>query len=263
MRRPAAGLQRPRADRLTALEREAPAWAPWFALWRAAEEMRAGAPAVRVSLAPVRGANAPLLDGAAVQVDVGWARTAIDRLCSAARVEWAGSPLTLLSTAMEQRPPDAPGAAAIGQFALVVLLARSADLAGRVPVHWTEGYCPVCGAWPIRAELRGVARARHLRCGRCGADWTAPALRCTYCGESRHDHLGALSVEGELDRRRVETCHSCHRYLKTFAALLPATPLDMLADDLETLPLDVVAGDRGFSRPDTPGYRVTVGFDAC
>ena len=39
--------------------------------------------------------------------------------------------------------------------------------------NWSEGYCPLCGAWPALAEVRGIERSRYLRCGRCGAEWEA------------------------------------------------------------------------------------------
>src|SRR5215216_539598 len=47
---------------------------------------------------------------------------------------------------------------------------------------WQRGYCPVCGAWPLLGELRGVELALHLRCSACGAGWRSRRILCTYCG---------------------------------------------------------------------------------
>src|SRR5919109_1385497 len=46
---------------------------------------------------------------------------------------------------------------------------------------WQRGYCPVCGAWPLLGELRGVAFAEYLRCSACGAGWRWRRLACPYC----------------------------------------------------------------------------------
>jgi FdhE protein len=35
----------------------------------------------------------------------------------------------------------------------------------QTPGTWPHGHCPICGAWPTLAEIRGLDGARHLRCG--------------------------------------------------------------------------------------------------
>ena len=63
-----------------------------------------------------------------------------------------------------------------------------------------EGYCPVCGAWPAFAEMRGIERSRYLRCGRCGGGWQAQCLSCSYCGMTDHEEL-IVSRAGEKRRK--------------------------------------------------------------
>lgn len=117
----------------------------------------------------------------------------------------------------------------------------------------SQGCCPVCGEWPAFAEVRGVERARHLRCGRCGAGWPMPVLACTYCGTRDHEQLGTLVAEDRKAAVAVETCRCCSGYLKSFT-LLQATPSeDVLAVDLESVAFDLVALERGFQRPAGPG----------
>jgi FdhE protein len=127
---------------------------------------------------------------------------------------------------------------------------------------WPHGYCPVCGAWAALAELRGLERARMLRCLRCGADWQAQWLACVFCGESDHRKLGSLSPEQGAETRRVDKCESCKAYLKT-ATTLSATPTwAVLLDDAETVDLDLAALDHGYHRPPGHGCNANVIVEA-
>jgi FdhE protein len=157
---------------------------------------------------------------------------------------------------------DAAGVVA-GMATLPLLRACGAHWADRIPPAWSEGYCPVCGAWPGLVEVRGLERARRLRCLRCAADWGAPWLRCPYCGTADHERLGSLvltrEAEGELPLRRaliatgVDTCGVCRGYLKTVTTLGPTPAADLGLLDLATVELDAAALARGGARPAGPG----------
>src|SRR3989475_7118346 len=70
----------------------------------------------------------------------------------------------------------------LGHMAVLPLLqACGRRLASELPATWWEGYCPLCGAWPVVAEYTGLGRKRQLRCGRCGTGWAIPLLRCVFC----------------------------------------------------------------------------------
>ena len=127
---------------------------------------------------------------------------------------------------------------------------------------WSQGYCPVCGAWPALAEARGVERSRHLRCGRCGAGWPMPVLSCTYCATTDHETLGTLVVDDRKSRFSVDVCHGCSGYLKSFTTL-QATPSDeILAVDLESVEFDLAAVELGFRRPLGPGAALSASLMA-
>src|SRR5207302_1296419 len=79
--------------------------------------------------------------------------------------------------------------------AVPLLQACARGLASQIPASWWEGYCPVCGAWPVVAEYTGLERKRQLRCGRCGTGWAIPLLRCVFCDEIEHDNLAYLTPE--------------------------------------------------------------------
>jgi FdhE protein len=142
--------------------------------------------------------------------------------------------------------------------ALPLLLNASKMLDSDASRTWQRGYCPVCGAWPSMAEMRGIQRERRMRCGCCGSDWLLPVLRCAFCDETDHQKLGVLLNEEGAQHIRVETCSTCRGYLKTLTTLgmLPFTTLAM--KDVSTIAYDLAAQDRGYARPPRPGFQVHV-----
>jgi FdhE protein len=161
---------------------------------------------------------------------------------------------TALRVGME---PQALGV--IAQLAAIPLLHACAQgWRERIPSAWTQGYCPICGAWPALAELRGLDRSRRLRCGRCASDWPVPVLQCAYCGENNHDQLGTLTLEDEPQTRRVEVCYTCKGYLKAFTTLRPMTLRAVAMTDLASVDLDLIAQERDYSRPSQYAHTLKV-----
>jgi FdhE protein len=113
---------------------------------------------------------------------------------------------------------------------------------------WNRGTCYVCGARPTFGELRENNLVRHLRCGRCGADWQFRRLQCLYCGNEDHRTLGFLYTEGRLEKNRVEVCEKCRGYLKVITTFSPTLPELLPVEDLSTLHLDYVAQGHGYIR---------------
>lgn len=282
MRGTQASLDQELAARLAALERRDQEWRPWLGLLREAfdalENEGWGDP---LALSPgstiARSSDgAPLLHGRELLVDVQRTRALVSRLAAAVQLDpyrpTEQDTLALLThsvrddrTAIEELAASAGVdghrldlIARLAAWPLLVTCGRA--LAGAVPADWAHGYCPVCGAWPLIAEQRGLERARRLRCGRCAADWPLAWLTCVYCGERDHGRLGSLVPDGELDARRIETCATCRGYLKSVSTLGALTPAELLLVDLETVELDVVAQERSWVRPPgsarTPEVRV-------
>jgi FdhE protein len=119
---------------------------------------------------------------------------------------------------------------------------------------WIEGYCPVCGAWPAFAEIRGIERSRYLRCGGCGSEWQAHCLFCPYCGMTDHKELASLVPEQSGSRSVIDACNRCMGYLKAFTTLQGSPPAKVLLDDLASVELDCAAAERGYKRPQGAGY---------
>ena len=118
---------------------------------------------------------------------------------------------------------------------------------------WQRGYCPVCGGWPLIAELRGVELAQYLRCAACGSSWRWPRLRCAYCGNDDYQSLATLTIEGE-QRFRIGVCNRCKGYLKVCNAFDPPPPELLALEDAVSVHLDVAAIERGYHRPGGSGF---------
>lgn len=129
--------------------------------------------------------------------------------------------------------------------------------------NWQEGYCPLCGAWPALAEIRGIERARYLRCGRCGDEWQIHCLQCPFCDVNDHEQLVSLIPQNGDSARSIEGCKRCSGYLKSFTTLQGADKLGVMVNDLASVDLDIAAVEQGYRRPPGPGYflGVSVGYN--
>jgi len=112
---------------------------------------------------------------------------------------------------------------------------------------WQQGYCPVCGDWPILGEFRGSDKIRHLRCGRCTSAWKFSRLTCLWCNNTEREEIGFL-FDPESETWRVDTCDHCKGYIKTKTTFEPLDGDMLLVQDLMTMVLDEVAGQEGYRR---------------
>lgn len=142
--------------------------------------------------------------------------------------------------------------------AIPFLLACGHRWTSSAAVRWTEGYCPICGAWPAFAEVRGIERSRHLRCARCGGAWQFHWLHCPYCGMRDHTQLASLVPESGGATRTIQACRRCLGYVKNFTTLQGAPAAKVLLEDLASVDLDVAAVEQGYRRADGPGYSLDV-----
>lgn len=269
-------LDAEQAQRLAEVRRAHPESEAWLALLEAAlDEALPGAgwddaAAERAPSLP-RPPNAPLLNGAQITVDGRRARGLVTRLAELASTNGTDlrrvDAVALLEAAVRQddehierlAPGAGPALRVVAQLAALPLLqACGRKLQSELPTAWWEGYCPVCGAWPTLAEFRGLERKRWLRCGRCATAWETAWLRCPFCDETDHQHLGYLAPEEGETTRKVEVCDNCKGYVKAEPTVRPLAWWGVLLDDADTVPLDVAALDRGYHRPERPGYALDV-----
>lgn len=282
MHRTPGSVRTDAAARLGELERRRPEWRTWLRLLseleRALRDPGWRMPLPDAALADIAaaGVNAPLLHQRRLKIDGGGAQRLLRRLASAASGSLgryrpsAETAVELVAAAVRQDSAGLDGLAAvagvdgaalgsIAHLAAVPLLHSCGRLlASQLPHFRTEGYCPVCAAWPILAERRGLDRSRQLRCGRCAVEWQIPWLCCVYCGERDHRRLGFLVPEDGGEVLKVEICHTCGGYLKSVATLQRIPAIELLLRDLDTVELDLVAVDRGYGRPEGAGFPLEI-----
>ena len=286
MPRTAGGLRTDTTSRLSQLQQQRPEWQAWIRLLAIAEQASqdddssiATNEADLTTGTSASGDDAPLLHRRSLHVD----HCEIHRLLGRLAAAVAGEPVEGGTSLHQYRPSEAealdlvwaalvqdndglqtlaeersldPGAlATVAHLAAYPLLQSCGrQLESGISPSWQHGYCPVCAAWPILAERRGLDRSRRLRCGRCSTQWEVPWLHCIYCGERNHEHLGTLEADEQGEVLKVETCATCKGYLKSIATLQGFPAFELLLQDLETVEFDLVALDRGFSRPRNPGF---------
>jgi len=279
------------ASRLDTLATAHPEWAPWLYVLR---EVATELSSAHWDANPPRTATAsdmaPLLAGAALRPDGRTLARLLDRLTGVARAQRLHAMAGGEAKHRETSPDEALAVflaavngdqATLDQCASRVGASREGfhTLANLLPMpylhacarrwaanparRWSQGYCPVCGAWPAVAEVLGVDRSRQLRCGRCGAGWAMPVLACTYCATTDHETLGTLVVDDRQSRFAVDVCRGCSGYLKSLTTL-QATPSDeIIATDLESVEFDLAAVERGFQRPPQAGVALRATLDVA
>jgi FdhE protein len=129
----------------------------------------------------------------------------------------------------------------------------AAEALDRALAGWTRGFCPACGSWPAVTEITPARRA--LRCSFCAFAWELSGVACIYCGEAG-ESLVVVAPENGPGDRRLELCQRCKSYAKTVdVAELSPFPLIAIAD-LETMELDLLAMQSGYSRPPLKEFRL-------
>ncbi len=267
------------------LQRHHPEWAPWLAIIGLVRGELANPQwdsAVPRCL-DGRPSKAPLLAQVKLNLPVSLLESMVKRLIQLA--SRSGSPTLSTLSALVDRPVDlatlfsaalqqdstalnklaasySVDAAAFEAVAALIplplLQACNRILEKSVTPDWIESYCPICGAWPAFAEVRGIERSRYLRCGRCGAGWQAHGLSCPYCAMTNHNELLTLVPENSPLNAVIDACKRCLGYVKTFTKLQGSDPANVILDDLASVELDIAAAEQGYKRPEGAGYMLNV-----
>jgi FdhE protein len=170
------------------------------------------------------------------------ARAALERLGRLSVVDLDGLAERLRAGA--PAPLDLPVALFVGAALQVVFTGLAAGLPAAA-VARVEDDCPVCGTPPACGQVLGDDKLRYLVCGLCATAWHRTRAQCAVCRSS--ETLSSLAVEGDTGPARAECCGGCQAYLKLlYVERGPA--LEPLCDDVATLALDLLVGERGFER---------------
>jgi FdhE protein len=174
------------------------------------------------------------------------AAAAISRLRGADQAARAGMVQSVLAYAI---PMEALAEHLIVAAALQVHFARLAtrlDAKSLVPVG--DGACPVCGGPPASSMVvgwQGAHGTRYCGCGLCGTLWNYVRIKCTLCASTAG--ISYQEIEGGPGTVKAETCKSCHGYVKVLQQHLDPA-VDVIADDVATLGLDLLVRETGFKR---------------
>jgi len=121
-----------------------------------------------------------------------------------------------------------------------------------------DGACPACGAAPMCSMVVGWSGAENTRfcaCSLCTTMWNYPRIKCVLCGST--EGIAYQEVAAAPAAVKVETCDSCHSYVKILHQHTNAS-LDPVADDVATLALDLLLRGseyrRGSVNPFLLGY---------
>ncbi len=110
------------------------------------------------------------------------------------------------------------------------------------------GLCPVCGSQPSVGIVRGGGNEqglRYLSCSLCSSQWHMVRLKCSSCEST--SGIDYHILEGSNGAVKIESCGDCHTYLKLL--YLGKDPqMEVMADDLATLPLDMLMNEAGMTR---------------
>ena len=116
--------------------------------------------------------------------------------------------------------------------------------------------CPCCGSRPTASVIEiapNQSSLRYLHCSLCSTQWHMVRVTCSAC-ESTKDiayySLNGKDADGPSTKiafARAEACDHCHSYLKIFNREKEPM-MDVLADDLATLTLDMLVDEAGYLR---------------
>ena len=176
--------------------------------------------------------------------------------------------------------------ASLGLCGVLAECGLGADVASSCIGPRDERHCKTCGGVPqlsyfAVASEDLAAGGRFLLCSRCHSTWSYARMTCPGCGEDSSSRLPIFNEEGNAsgergsvvrglegrlgDHRkestavfphiRIEACESCRGYLLNIDLLADPDAVPIV-DEIAALPLDLYAGERGFSKitPNLMGF---------
>ncbi len=125
-----------------------------------------------------------------------------------------------------------------------------------VPLIGSSTVCPCCGSRPVASVVEMAPNQhslRYLHCSLCSTQWHMVRVTCSACESTKE--IAYYSLNGvEADKpstkvafARAEACDNCHSYLKIFVREKEPM-MDVQADDLATLTLDMLVDEAGYLR---------------
>lgn len=114
--------------------------------------------------------------------------------------------------------------------------------------HREPVLCPVCGSHPAASVIRPDGTSNglgYLHCALCGTEWHVVRAKCSCCENNKG--IVYYRIEGKAVHVGAECCPACHSYLKVIHRKR-GPEVDPVADDLATLALDLLMGEKNFAK---------------
>ena len=112
-------------------------------------------------------------------------------------------------------------------------------------IYWEEGKCPVCNALPAISMLEEGDKRKYF-CSFCGTMGHFKRIGCTNC-QNEDPKLIDIIYASDDSKVRIDVCNNCKSYVKTID-MAKASFRDIEEADLISLPLDIIAQEKGFVR---------------
>jgi FdhE protein len=108
--------------------------------------------------------------------------------------------------------------------------------------------CPLCASRPQLSilETEGEGAKRLLLCSVCSTQWRFKRVCCPACGEEQFSKL-AYHTASDFPHLRVETCESCHKYIKCVDLTAHGLAVPVV-DEIAAIPLDIWAREQGYKK---------------
>ncbi len=151
-------------------------------------------------------------------------------------------------------PEDGPKVPFVGAALQVYFTRMAATLSPEdVGACDVATVCPCCGMRPTISMVRidpERQNYRYLVCSLCMTEWNLERVKCSSCEEEKGVGYLTIDTEGQKPADalvRAETCDECKTYLKIIVQEKDPNA-DALADDLNSLALDVLVDEKGYAR---------------
>ena len=124
----------------------------------------------------------------------------------------------------------------------------------QIPAHTPFGVCPCCGSQPVSTSVMLGGQKEQIRyatCSLCASQWHIVRVTCTHCEDTKK--VAYHSLEHSNGGIKAESCEHCQHYRKIFY-LDKDQFAEAFADDLASLPLDILMGEAQFYRANNNPY---------
>lgn len=127
---------------------------------------------------------------------------------------------------------------------------------GDIGMVGSSTVCPCCGSRPVASVIEigpQQQSLRYLHCSLCSTQWHMVRVTCSACESTKqvaYYSLNGADAEQPSQKiafARAESCDDCHSYLKIFQREKEPM-MDVTADDLATLMLDMLVDEAGYLR---------------